>query len=95
MTQADDAVGSIPENLPLIQASELAQYGFCRRAWWLDVVKNIPIEYEANLKRGQQIHARYGGEVRAAIRWQQVGYTLLGLGGIFLFIALLGLWVSG
>jgi hypothetical protein len=48
MTEAtDDPAGDAPDppaqprsplpldNLPFIRASELAEYSFCRRAWWL------------------------------------------------------------
>ena len=95
MDKADDATGSIPENLPVIQASELAQYGFCRRAWWLGVVKNLPAQYQANLERGQRLHAHHEGTVRAVIGWQRLGYILLAGGGVFLIAALLGLWAGG
>jgi len=81
------------ENLPLIQASELAQYSFCQRAWWLGTVKQLPSANQARMVRGTTMHAHHGQQVRAALYWHRVGLFLLGSGGLFLVIVLLWLWL--
>ena len=82
--------GSVPA--PLIRASELAQYSFCRRAWWLGTVKGLPSRTQAALERGTRHHQQHGRQVDLARRWQQIGLVLLGTGLMALLAAgLLGL----
>ena len=76
-------------NSPLIRASELSQYGFCHRAWWLSTVKQVSSNHQAALIRGTRIHRNHTDQVRAALRWRQASFFLLGGGGLLLSVALL------
>jgi hypothetical protein len=76
---------SSPPNPSLIQASELARYGFCHRAWWLGTVKGEPSANQAALTMGVQAHRSHADQVRSAFRWRYAGLVLLGL-GCFIFI---------
>lgn len=79
-----------PDNtLPLIHASELAQFSFCQRAWWLSNVKQIPSRNQAVLKHGTQIHRLHTKQVHTALRWRQASFFLLAGGGLLLGVALL------
>jgi len=85
--------GSPPDELPLIRASELAQYSFCHRAWWLGTVKGLPSRSLAALVRGTRQHRRHERQVYAAGRWRRWGLILLGSGLLLLIGAVLwGLW---
>lgn len=95
MARTDPANSGMENNLPLIQASELAQYSFCQRAWWLGTVKKLPSVNQSRLDRGTARHAQHGQQVRAALYWQRVGLFLLGSGGFVLMLALLWLWWVG
>jgi hypothetical protein len=72
----------------LIQASELAQYGFCRRAWWLRTVKNLSSANSLALAQGTQAHRSHADKVRAAFRWRYIGLALLGIGCFSLALAI-------
>jgi hypothetical protein len=88
---AYDQTGSAPDPpLPLIRASELGQYSFCHRAWWLSNVKGLPSANQSSLNRGQQIHAQHARRVRAASYWHRAGLFFVGSGGLLLLLA--GLW---
>lgn len=50
----------------VIRASELAQYGFCARAWWLGNVRGVAPANTADLRRGTFAHAWHGRAVAAA-----------------------------
>jgi hypothetical protein len=78
-----------PPDVPgaVIRASEIAQFGFCRRAWWLCRVHGYQPTNRAVLDAGAAFHARHGRSVAAAQRWQRLGYVLLGIG------VLVGIWV--
>jgi hypothetical protein len=88
-----DVGNSLSANLPLIRASELAQYDFCRRAWWLGTVKGLPAASQASRRRGRRKHERHGRQVRFAATWRRAGYFLVGLGGLLLIAALMWLWL--
>jgi hypothetical protein len=81
------------EPLSLIRASELAQYSFCHRAWWLGTVKGLPSASRSNLARGVRHHQSHEQQVHAAGRWRRLGLILLGSGLLLLIgVILLGLW---
>ena len=78
---------------PIIRASEIGQYVFCQRAWWLGTVQGYRPVNDAALAAGSQAHLRHGRGVAALQRWQQMGYFLLVAGvllGIFALCNLLG-----
>ncbi|BCX05238.1 MAG: hypothetical protein KatS3mg053_3176 [Candidatus Roseilinea sp.] len=47
----------------VIQASEIAQYAYCARAWWLSSVIGAPSANTAELQRGSAMHRRHGRAV--------------------------------
>jgi hypothetical protein len=48
----------------LISASEIGEYLFCRRAWWLHRVVGIEPAGKARRDRGVALHARHGRHVQ-------------------------------
>lgn len=84
-----------PRTAPIIRASEISQYVFCHRAWWLGTVRGYRSVNEAALAAGTQTHARHGHIVAASQRWQRVGYALLVLAGALGAFALCGLLGGG
>ena len=81
--------------VPTIRASEIGQYVFCPRAWWLGNVKGYQPVNEAALSAGTQAHLRHGRSVAASQRWQWVGYVLLVVGGLLLALVLCGMLGAG
>ncbi|MCL4301894.1 MAG: hypothetical protein KJ077_39730 [Anaerolineae bacterium] len=80
--------------LPLIRASELNQYSFCHRSWWLGTVKQIPANNQTVLAHGIQTHRHHSYQVRAALRWRQASVFLFAGGVILLAMALLGYFLQ-
>lgn len=76
---------------PIIRASEIGQYIFCHRAWWLGTVKGYQRVNDAALNAGTYAHLQHGHIVAGSQRWQRVGYTLLVLGSLMGAVALCGL----
>jgi hypothetical protein len=85
---ADLSTTDPANNLPLIRASELTQYSFCHRAWWLSTVKQVSSNHQAALIRGTRVHRDHTYQVRVAHRWRQASFFLLGGGGLLLSVAL-------
>lgn len=72
----------------VIKASELAQYGYCARAWWLGSVKGIAPANTEDLRRGTARHAQHGRAVWAAGMMRAVAIILALLGALALAIAI-------
>ncbi len=70
----------------LIRASEVGQYAYCARGWWLNVVQGRPIE-ATRLARGSEGHTHHGQRVRLAVWQMRIGLALLALAAIVLVLA--------
>lgn len=66
-------------------ASELAEFAFCRKAWWLRHGLGYEPAERRRLDRGRAEHARWGRALRAADRLRLSAW-LLGLLGLGLLL---------
>ena len=74
----------------IIRASEIGQYVYCARAWWLGRVQGLaPTNVEA-LARGRDFHAEHGRSVAGALRLRHWALILVGVAVLCLIVALLG-----
>ncbi len=74
-----------------IRASEISNYVYCRRAWWLRRVGNYAPENRPQLAAGEAYHARHGQWTARAERAQRLAYGLLIMAGLALVGWLIGL----
>ncbi len=65
-----------PAMPPVIRASEIGAYLYCRRAWWYRK-QGIESENLAEMATGTELHQRHGRKVIAAGLLQVAGYALL------------------
>lgn len=76
---------------PWIRASEIGEYVYCRRAWWLKQVKNLRTSNVRQLKAGKKYHLNHGGQVRQFIWLRRLAYALVFVAvTIFVFQLLVG-----
>lgn len=78
---------------PILRASEVGHYVFCRRAWWLARVRGCRPDDPSVLTEGIRFHSHLGHSVSATERWQKISYILIGLGlavGIFTILGSCG-----
>lgn len=73
----------------ILRASEIGQYAYCARAWWLARVKGYRSLNVAAMERGTEGHRTHGRKVEAYHRWRQVALLLMALGGVLLLVGLL------
>ncbi len=64
-------------NRRLLRASEIGEYVYCRRAWWLRRVQELEPENRRQLEAGIARHAAHGRAVRCAALFYRTGYVLL------------------
>lgn len=60
-----------------IKASEVVDYMYCRRAWWLQRTAELPSENVHELEAGSHYHQEHGRLVRRAVWARRLAYTLL------------------
>jgi len=73
---------------PVIHASELGQFAFCRSAWWLERVRGLPATNVAARTRGNTLHQEHGRRVRRAVGLHKAAACALGLALLFVVIGL-------
>jgi hypothetical protein len=79
---------------PVVRASEIAQYAFCARAWWLGQVRGYHSSNVAAMRRGEAGHRAHGRAVVGYHFLRRLAVGLLVLAGLLL-IALLLLQLRG
>jgi hypothetical protein len=61
---------------PVIKASEIGSYLYCRRAWWYHR-QGLESENQAELAGGTELHRQHGRRVMAAGLLRLAGYLVL------------------
>jgi len=70
-----------------IRASEIGQYDFCAKAWWLGSIEGVQPSNIRELQAGTAAHEEHGRQVRRASQMQRAAFILVGLGVIVLLLA--------
>jgi CRISPR/Cas system-associated exonuclease Cas4 (RecB family) len=60
-----------------IRASEISDYLYCRRAWWLKRVRGQASQNEAALTTGTYHHQQHGRSVQRSIWSRRLAYAIL------------------
>lgn len=71
----------------VIKASEIGEYVYCNRAWWLRRTYDIRPQNIRELQQGTAYHQEHGGQVRLAILIKRMALVFL-----FLAISVLVFW---
>ena len=74
---------------PIVRASELSQYTFCARAWWLGRVKGYRSANLAAMEQGEARHRAHGSTVVGYHRLRWLALALLLLAAVLLVAWLL------
>ena len=62
--------------MPVIRASDIGNYLYCRRAWWYKK-QGVESENKAELAAGTELHHKHGRKVLAAGLTRTLGLLLL------------------
>ena len=61
----------------VIRASEIGQYTYCARAWWLEQIQGLESTNVREMAHGEQAHAAHGELVAGYHRTRRLAYMLL------------------
>jgi CRISPR/Cas system-associated exonuclease Cas4 (RecB family) len=61
----------------IIRASEISQYAYCARAWWLGNVEGLPSGHQQEMAAGEAVHQRHGRGVRTSLTLSRLAYGVL------------------
>ncbi len=64
---------------PVLRASEIGEYAFCHRAWWLHRVMGIASANRKQMQAGTARHATHGRAVRRADLMERAALVFLAL----------------
>ena len=73
----------------MIKASEITDYVYCRRAWWLQRHENITSHHIREMTAGTHYHQKHGRVVQQATWTRRLAYTLIFLVIFFVTFSLL------
>ena len=84
----------MPKDRSYVRASDIGQWNFCQRAWWLGRVQKAPHERPEKLDWGEQSHDAHGRLTARAQRLRKSGVALV-TGGLILLglLLLVQLWL--
>ena len=71
----------------IIRASEIGQYDFCAKAWWLGSIEGVEPANVRELQGGAAAHEWHGRQITRAGRLQTIAVALLLLGVVLLAVA--------
>ncbi|WP_420644179.1 hypothetical protein [Candidatus Leptofilum sp.] len=66
-----------------IRASEIGDYLYCRRSWWLKRSRGVASQNVREIAHGEQHHRQHGQQVQQSIWLRRAAYAL-----IFVVVAL-------
>lgn len=76
----------------IIRASEIAEYLYCRRAWWLSQVAGYEARETEAMAAGTSYHRQHGGLVWRARAARWLAYLLVFLAvAVFTYLLVAGL----
>lgn len=80
----------MPKDRSLVRASDIGQWSFCHRAWWLAHVQKVAPENLEALAAGTQAHAEHGRRLQWSTRLTRIGLLLclIGMGLLLIFLFL-------
>lgn len=61
----------------VIRASEIGQYVYCARAWWLGSVRGLSSSHQQEMAEGTVVHRRHGWGVRRSLWLNRLAYIVL------------------
>lgn len=82
------------DNTRLIRASEIGEYVFCRRAWWLHHVQGLESAQRAQMENGVAHHREHGRAVQRADVLMRAAIVLAVLAMFFAAMVVLAMLIS-
>lgn len=76
----------------VLRASEIGNYIYCARGWWLSRVLGYPSAHREKMALGEEQHRSHGRDVVAYHRLRRLAYLMLAL-AVLLALSILSWWL--
>lgn len=77
----------------ILRASEIGEYVFCHRAWWLDRIQGVEPANLLEMELGTARHTSHGEIVERAVMLRRFAQAFLAIAALFgAALALAALW---
>ncbi len=93
MNRDHDATGASRPGRRVLRASEIGEYVYCHRAWWLGHVQGVENANRARLDAGIARHRAHGARVRRAGWLSRAALVLIWV-AVLLALLLLARWAG-
>lgn len=80
---------NVSQQDPVVRASEISQYAFCARSWWLQRVRGYRSSNLAAMDWGAARHRTHGRSVMGYHLLRRLAVSLLVLAGVSLLVWLI------
>ena len=71
----------------VIRASELAQYAYCAKAWWLGSVQGVASSNTHELAHGEHVHRAHGRRVWLAGMLRMAAFAIVAVAAVVLLVS--------
>ncbi|MGQ9682649.1 MAG: hypothetical protein ACUVX9_08950 [Anaerolineae bacterium] len=95
MRVGSETEGASQAEAEVINASELAEFAFCCKSWWLHRVCGLPPANRDALEAGLRAHGVHNQSARQAVVHAVMAKLLLGAGVLILAVGLALLLLAG
>ena len=73
----------------IVRASEIGEYIYCHRAWWLHQIQGLESANRAEMQAGVTRHQQHGRAVQRAAGMQQAAIIFAGMAFLIALIAII------
>jgi hypothetical protein len=75
----------------LIRASEIGQYAYCARAWWLTQIKGYASSNQQTLAQGTWAHETLGRQIFLSVIARRIAFGLIIVAALLLILSRFGI----
>jgi CRISPR/Cas system-associated exonuclease Cas4 (RecB family) len=80
---------AVSEAKRVIRASEIGQYAYCARAWWLGSVMGVPSSNVREMAQGEAMHRQHGQAVWLSGVLRLLAFGLLAVAAVAIVLTLM------
>jgi CRISPR/Cas system-associated exonuclease Cas4 (RecB family) len=82
-------------DVAVVRASDVGEYTYCARAWWLRHVRGVPSSHGTLMRDGTRQHRSHACRVATSIWLRRLAWSAIVVAALILLTALVGVALGG